>query len=171
MPVPFPSRALALAGLLTAAAAAHGTDFNVSGEVMIGTCDWSMGDADRQVVLDPIEASMLPVARGSGYVSFELNLQDCTDAVRKAVFGFSGSPAPGAPPLLRNVGDATGVAVVLESEGGRIIAADGSDSERVVTVVGQRARLRLRAGYWRLGAPAAGVGSVAATAVVTLRYE
>lgn len=171
MQVPFPSRALALAGLLTAAAAAHGNDFNVSGEVMIGTCDWSMGDADRQVVLEPVGSSMLPVARGSGYVGFELNLKDCTDAVRKAVFRFSGSPAPGAPTLLRNVGDATGVAVVLESDDGQIIAADGSDSERVAAVSGLRARLRLRAGYWRLGAPAAGVGSVAATAVVTLHYE
>ncbi len=116
MAVLLPSRAVALAGLLMAAAAAHGADFNVTGEVVIGTCDWSMGDADRQVVLDPIGASMLPVGRGNGYVSFELTLQDCTAAVRKAVFRFSGSSAPGAQALFRNVGNATGVAVVLESD-------------------------------------------------------
>lgn len=171
MAVLLPSRAVALAGLFMAAAAAHGTDFNVIGEVVIGTCDWSMGDADRQVVLGPIGASMLPVGRGTGYVSFELNLRDCTAAVRRAVFRFSGSPAAGAQALFRNVGDATGVAVVLESDDGQVITADGSNSERVAAVNGQGARLRLRAGYWRLGAPAAGVGSVAATAVVTLRYE
>lgn len=165
------SRAVVLAGLLMAASAAPATDFNLTGEVVSGTCDWSLGDADRLVVLDPIGASMLPAAGAVGYVTFELHLQGCTPAVRNAVFSFSGTPESSLPSLFGNAGDARGVAVVLESADGQRIGADGSNSERSASVAGQRARLPLRAAYWRLAGQATGVGSVAATAIVTLRYE
>lgn len=169
-----PSRVLRIAAMvcaLAAAAPAQPTDFNLTGEVMIGTCDWSMGSADRLVVLDPVTASQLSAAGGSHYVTFDLHLAGCAVAVRQAIFRFSGNPAPGEPRVFDNTGDAIGVAVVLVSEDDRIIAADGSDSERAVAVADQRARLRLRAGYWRLAGPTPGTGSVAATATVTLRYE
>ncbi len=154
-----------------AAAPVQATDFNLTGEVMIGTCDWSLGSADRLVMLDPVAASQLPASGGSHYVSFELNLQRCAPAVRQATFRFNGSPDPDEPTHFRNAGDATGVAVVLVSEDDRVIAADGSDSERAAAVTGKAVRLRLRAGYWRLAGQTPGVGSVAATATVTLRYE
>lgn len=161
---------VALACVL-AAAPVQATDFNLTGEVMIGTCDWSLGSADRLVALDPVAVRQLPASGGSHYVSFALNLQGCAPAVRQATFHFSGSPDPDEPTHFRNAGDAAGVAVVLVSEDDRVIAADGSDSERAVAVTGQAVRLRLRAGYWRLAGQTPGVGSVAATATVTLRYE
>jgi type 1 fimbria pilin len=163
-------RVVAMACLLVAAPV-WATDFNLTGEVMIGTCDWSLGSADRLVALDPVTASQLPASGGSHYVSFELNLHGCAPAVRQATFGFSGSPDPDEPTHFRNTGDAAGVAVVLASDDDRVIAADGSDSERAVAVTGQAVRLRLRAGYWRLAGQTPRVGSVAATATVTLRYD
>ncbi len=164
-------RRVAAMACVLAAAPVQATDFNLTGEVMIGTCDWSLGSADRLVVLDPVAASQLPASGGARYVGFELNLQGCAAAVRQATFGFSGSPDPAEPTVFRNTGDAAGVAVVLVSEDDRVIAADGSDSERSVGVTGQAVRLRLRAGYWRLAGQTPGVGSVAATATVTLRYD
>jgi len=145
---------LAFAMLLTctSAACAQSLQFDMTGEIVQGTCDWSVGDSDKKVLLDPTSVTVFPATGAVGYKSFSLTLQNCTPGLRGATFVFSGTSDANDALRFANAGTAGGVAVQLESADGSTIAADGSSSSRTVPVVSGTATIDLRAAYWRIAA-------------------
>lgn len=162
---------LALIAACGGAQAQTNANFDLTGEILQGTCEWSVADVDRTVVLDPIGILKLPASGGAGFVSFSLTLENCTPGLSSATFVFGGTPDAVDPLRYQNAGDAAGVAIELQSAEGRTLGANGDDSSRTVAIVGSRAVLDLRAGYWRLPGVAVGPGSVLSMAMVTTRYD
>ena len=149
---------------------AQSVQFNLSGTISEPTCDWSLGSDDRQVPLAPIGSRDLPASGAARFTDFVLSLENCSPAITQARFTFSGTSEPKAPPRFQNTGDATGVAVELQSADGATVGANGIDNVRTQAVMGGAAELKLRAGYWRiLGEPVV-AGSVVAVAAVTVEY-
>lgn len=147
------------------------TSFNAAGEITPGTCQWSTGDADRTVALDPIFVDQLSPNSAAGFKSFSLTIDHCTEGMSNAIFIFSGTPDSQDPMRYRNTGGAVNVAIELESSDGRTIGANGINSSRTVPIVSQQATLDLKAGYWRVGTATVGAGTVASVATVTMQYN
>jgi type 1 fimbria pilin len=145
------------------------TQFDITGDIEPGTCQWAVGDDDRMIVFDAIDASVLN-ANGSGnFQTFSLSLQNCAPGMSSATFVFGGTPDTSDPLRLLNTGSAHGTAVELESADGVNIGANGTNNSRTVPIVSNGAVIGLRAGYWRVGAVAA--GSVSSVATVTVVYQ
>lgn len=157
--------------------AAHGgvraqsAQLNMTGEITLGTCDWAVGDGNRTVALDPISANALPANGATGFKSFRLTLTNCTPILSSATFIFAGTPDPADALRFQNTGDATGVAIELESMDGQTIGADGTNNARSAPIVEGQTSLVLQAGYWRLGGQALSTGRVAAVTTVTMNYN
>lgn len=145
------------------------TQFDITGEIDPGTCQWAVGDDDRTIVFDPIDASVLNVHGSGNFQTFSLTLQNCAPGMSSATFTFGGTPDTSDPLRFLNVGSAKGTAVDLESSDGLYIGANGTNNSRTVPVVGNGAVIALRAGYWRVGSVSA--GSVSSVATVTVTYQ
>ncbi|WP_250625682.1 fimbrial protein [Pinirhizobacter soli] len=149
---------------------AQSVGFNLTGTINEPTCDWSLGSDDRQVALAPIASKDLPASGAAKFTEFALSLEKCSSSITQARFTFTGTSEPKAPPRFQNTGDATGVAVELQSADGTTVGANGVGNVRTQAVTGGAAELKLKAGYWRiLGEPVV-AGSVAAVAAVTVEY-
>jgi type 1 fimbria pilin len=149
---------------------AQSVQFNLSGTISEPTCDWSLGSDDRQVLFAPIASKDLPASGVAKFTDFSLSLEKCSPAITQARFTFTGTSEPKAPPRFQNTGDATGVAVELQSADGTTVGANGVGNVRTQAVTGGAAELKLRASYWRiLGEPVV-AGSVVAVAAVTVEY-
>jgi type 1 fimbria pilin len=145
------------------------TQFDIDGEIDPGTCQWAVGDDDRTIVFDSIDASVLN-AQGSGnFQTFSLTLQNCAPGLTSATFVFSGTPDANDPLRFLNTGSAQGTAVELESADGSNIGANGTNNSRTIPVVNNGAVIALRAGYWRVGAVTA--GGVDSVATVSVTYQ
>jgi type 1 fimbria pilin len=157
-------------GLLCVASYAQAqTTFDIVGAITVGTCQWAVGDDNRTVVFDPIDASVLN-AQGSGnFKTFSLTLQNCAPGMASATFVFGGTPDSADPLRFLNTGSAQGTAVELESADDLNIGANGTNNSRTVPVVSNGAVIALRAGYWRVGAVTA--GSVESIATVSVTYQ
>ncbi|WP_250633757.1 fimbrial protein [Pinirhizobacter soli] len=151
-------------------ASAQSVEFNLTGTIQEPTCDWSLGSDERKVLLAPIGSKELPASGAARFTDFSLSLEKCSSSTTQARFTFTGTSEPKAPPRFQNTGDATGVAVELQSADGTTVGANGVGNVRTQAVTGGAAELKLRAGYWRiLGEPVV-AGSVAAVAAVTVEY-
>jgi minor fimbrial subunit len=164
---------LIILGIVVAAAHAGTafaqTQFDITGEIDPGTCQWTVGDDNRTVVFDPIDASVLN-AQGSGnFQTFSLTLQNCAPGMTSATFVFGGTPDTNDPLRFLNAGSAQGTAVELESADGLNIGANGTNNSRTIPVVDNGAVIALRAGYWRVGPVAA--GSVQSVTTVSVTYQ
>lgn len=149
---------------------AKSVQVNLTGTILEQTCDWSLGSDARQVLLAPIGSSALPASGVAKLTDFSLSLENCSPAITQARFTFTGTSEPKAPPRFQNTGDATGVAVELQSTDGATVGANGVGNVRTQAVTGGATELKLRAGYWRiLGEPVV-AGSVVAVAAVTVEY-
>jgi type 1 fimbria pilin len=145
------------------------TQFDITGEIDPGTCQWAVGDDNRTVVFDPIDASVLN-AQGSGnFQTFSLTLQNCAPGMTSATFVFGGTPDTNDALRFLNAGSAQGTAVELESADGSNIGANGTNNSRTIPVVDNGAVIALRAGYWRVGPVAA--GSVQSVTTVSVTYQ
>jgi type 1 fimbria pilin len=167
---------LIVMGIMMAAAhagtAVAQTQFDITGEIQAGTCQWAVGDDDVKVTLDPIDASVLMVNGSGGFKAFNLTVENCTPYLTAAVFTFGGGITdPNNPVYLKNMGSAQGVAVALQSADGQTIGANGTHNARTVAIVGNQATLGLQAGYWRVGTGPVTAGSVSASVEVELIYE
>jgi type 1 fimbria pilin len=152
-----------------ASAVAAQTQFDITGEIDPGTCQWAVGDDDRTITFDPIDASVLN-ANGSGnFQTFNLTLKNCAPGMTSATFVFGGTPDSADPQSFLNTGSAHGTAIELESADSVDIGADGTNSSRTVPIVDNGAVIALRAGYWRVGAVTA--GSVSSVAIVSVTYQ
>jgi type 1 fimbria pilin len=145
------------------------TQFDITGEIDPGTCQWAVGDDDRTIILDTIDASVLNVHGSGNFKAFNLILRQCTPGMSGVTFTFAGTPDTNDPLRFLNTGSAKGTAIELESADGLNIGADGTNNSRAVSVKGSDAVMALRAGYWRVGAVAA--GSVSSIATVTVTYQ
>ncbi|QRN52839.1 fimbrial protein [Dyella caseinilytica] len=145
------------------------TQFDMTGEIDPGTCQWAVGDDDRTIVFDPIDASVLNVYGSGNFQTFNLTLQNCAPGMTGATFVFGGTPDTSDPLRFLNTGSAKGAAVELESADGLNIGANGTNNTRTVPVVNNGAVIALRAGYWRVGSVSA--GSVSSVATVTVVYQ
>jgi len=153
------------------AAHAQSLQFDMTGEIFQGTCDWVVGDGDKKVLFDPIDVSIFPAAGGAGFKTFTLGLRNCTPDLTSATFVFSGTSDANDVLRFANNGTAGGVAVELQASDGSTIAADGSDSSRTVPVTSGNAAIQLRAGYWRVGARPLTSGTVSSVALVSVSYN
>jgi type 1 fimbria pilin len=164
---------LTIMGIVVAAAHAGTTvaqtQFDMTGEIDPGTCQWAVGDDDRTIVFDPIDASVLNASGSGNFQTFNLTLQNCAPGMISATFVFGGTPDTNDPLRFLNTGSAQGTAVELESADGLNIGADGTNNSRTVSVVNNGAVIALRAGYWRVGSVAA--GSVDSVATVSVTYQ
>ncbi|RUL64061.1 type 1 fimbrial protein [Dyella dinghuensis] len=152
-----------------ASAVAAQTQFDITGEIDPGTCQWAVGDDDRTITFDPIDASVLN-ANGSGnFQTFSLTLQNCAPGMTSATFVFGGTSDTSDPLRFLNTGSAHGTAVELESADNLNIGANGTNNSRTVPVIDNGAVIALRAGYWRVGAVTA--GSVSSVATVSVTYQ
>lgn len=147
------------------------TQFDISGTIEPGTCEWVVGDDDKKILFDPIDVSVFPAAGGAGFKTFTLGLRNCTPSLTSATFVFSGTSDVSDVIRFGNGGTAGGVAVELESSDGSTIAADGSNSSRTVLVTSGNAVIQLRAGYWRVGARPLTSGTVSSVALVSVSYH
>lgn len=147
------------------------TQFDISGTIEPGTCEWVVGDDDKKVLLYPIDVSAFPAAGGVGFETFTLGLRNCTPSLTSATFVFSGTSDPDDRVRFANSGTAGGVAVELQASDNSTIAADGSDSSRTVPVTAGSAVIQLRAGYWRVGTRPLTGGSVSSVALVSVTYR
>ena len=150
---------------------AQSLQFDMTGEIFQGTCDWSVGDDDKKVLFDPIDVSTFPASGGVGFRMFTLGLRNCTPGLTSATFVFSGTSDASDMIRFGNSGTAGGVAVELQSSDGSTIAADGSDSSRTVPVSSGNATIQLRAGYWRVAARSLTSGTVSSVALVSVSYN
>jgi type 1 fimbria pilin len=150
---------------------AQSLQFDMTGEILQGTCDWVVGDNDRKVLFDPIDVNIFPAAGGVGFKAFTLGLRNCTPGLTSATFVFSGASDANDPIRFASSGTAGGVAVELQASDGSTIAADGSDSSRTVPVTSGNAAIQLRAGYWRVGARPLTSGTVSSVALVSVSYN
>jgi type 1 fimbria pilin len=165
---------LTLAGVLagvSAPVAAVDLTVRFTGEFKTRTCDWSLGDGNRTITLNPIEARALPGNGAAGFKQFNLNLENCSDDVTSATFSFTGTPDSDEPLRYKNSGDAKGVAIELQSMDGQTVGANGTDNARTTAVVAGRTVLKLNAAYWRIGSVELGTGSVSSVATVTMSYN
>lgn len=160
-------------GSMLAAGDARALDFTVRGEISSGTCQWAIGDGNHWVTLDPIRVGDLRPGSQVGGKDFKLQLTACSPAVRRAVITFSGQPDLGDGRQFRNIGQyaAANVALNLADDSGNVIAADGSDSERSMDILGAQGTLQLHAGYFQLPGQVATEGLLEALAVLAIRYE
>jgi type 1 fimbria pilin len=147
------------------------TQFDISGTIEPGTCEWVIGDDDRKVLFDPIDVTAFPAAGGVGFQAFALQLRNCTPSLTRATFVFSGTSDANDAVRFANSGTAGGVAVELQASDGSTIAADGSHSSRTVPVTSGNAAIQLRAGYWRVGARPLSSGTVSSVALVSVSYN
>jgi type 1 fimbria pilin len=152
-------------------ASAQSVAFQLTGSIVPATCDWSLGDGNRTIALDPIEARALPGIGAAGFKRFDLNLENCSDGVTSATFTFAGTSDPNDPLRYKNSGGATGVAIELQSMDGQTIGANGTNNARTTPVIGRRAVLGLNVAYWRIGSVALDTGTVTSVATVTMRYN
>ncbi|MFC4761898.1 fimbrial protein [Dyella koreensis] len=150
---------------------AQSAQFDMTGQITLGTCDWAVGDDNRTIRLDPINANALPANGGAGFKAFRLTLHNCTPVLSNATFIFSGTPDTVDALRFQSTGDATGVAVELASMDGQTIGADGTNNTRTTPIVSGQSSLLLQAGYWRLGGQALNAGTVTAVSTVTLNYN
>jgi type 1 fimbria pilin len=150
---------------------AQSLQFDMTGEILQGTCDWVVGDNDRNVLFDPIDVRALPASGGAGFKTFSLGLRNCTAGLTSATFVFSGTSDANDVVRFANSGTAGGVAVELQTADGSTIAADGSNSSRTVPVTSGNATIQLRAGYWRVGARPLTGGMVSSVALVSVSYN
>lgn len=164
------SIALVLAAM-SPVAAAQSDSFNLTGTIQAASCDWAIGGADRTIQLDTIHQGDLPVTGGAGFTPFTLNLTSCAPGTSTVTFTFAGNATPGDPMRYRNTGNASGVALELQSADGSTIGANGVQSTRTIAVAGGNAVLPLQVGYWRLAGQAVTPGAVSAVATVTLGYN
>ncbi|MET3654721.1 fimbrial protein [Dyella japonica] len=147
------------------------TAFNLSGQIVSGTCQWSISDVDSVVVLDPIPLTAVPASGAVGFKPFQLTVSQCTADLSKATFTFSGTPDISDPLRYQNTGTATGMAIELQSADGQTIGANGVNSARTVPVSGTLATLPLRVAYWHPAGTLVTVGTVESAAVVTMSYQ
>lgn len=145
------------------------TQFDVTGKIEAGTCEWVVGDDNRTIELSPIDASVLNLNGSGNFQTFDLSLQKCAPGVNSATFVFSGTPDANDPLRFANTGSGKGAGIELETQDGVTIGANGTRNSRVIPIVGDGAVIKLQAGYWRTGAVAA--GSVLSVAMVTVTYE
>jgi type 1 fimbria pilin len=145
--------------------------FDITGTIEPGTCEWAIGDNDRNILFDPIDVSAFPAAGGIGFKAFTLGLRNCTPSLTSAIFVFSGTSDANDVTRFANNGTAGGVAVELQSSDGSTITADGSDSSRIVPVTSGNAQIQLRAGYWRIGSHPLTSGTVSSVALVSVSYN
>lgn len=150
---------------------AQSVTFNVTGTIEPGTCEWVVGDNDKDISLDPIDISAFPASGGVNFKPFRLSLQNCTPDLSSVTFVFSGTSDANDPLRFANIGTAGGVAIQLQSADGVTIAADGSNSSRTVPVTSGNATISLSAGYWRVAARPLSGGSVSAIALVSMTYH
>jgi type 1 fimbria pilin len=164
------SIALMLAAM-SPVAAAQSDSFSLTGTIQAASCDWDIGGGDRTIQLDTIYQGKLPASGGAGFTPFMLNLKSCAPGTSTATFTFSGNAVPGDPMRYRNLGDASGVALELQSADGSTIGANGVQNTRTVAVADGNAVLPLQVGYWRLAGQAVTPGAVSTVATVTLGYN
>lgn len=143
--------------------------FDMTGSIEPGTCTWAVGDDNRTITLDTIDATVLNADGSGNFQTFNLTLQHCAPGLKTAAFQFAGTPDTSDPLRFLNTGSAKGTAIALQSSDGATIGANGTDSSRVVPVVAGEASIGLRAGYWRVGAVSS--GSVTSVAMVTVTYQ
>ncbi len=164
---------LLIAGIVVAAAhagtAVAQTQFDIDGEIDPGTCQWVVGDDDRTIVFDPIDASVLNAKGSGGFKQFNLSVQNCAPGLSTVIFGFSGLTDTTDPLRNLNRGTAQGVAVELEwASDGTTIGANSTNNIHSVPIVGNGATIGLQAGYWRVGSITP--GTVEAIVTVVAQY-
>lgn len=142
-----------------------------TGTIQAASCDWAVGDADRTIELNSVYQGSVPASGGIGFKAFTLTLQSCSAGTTAATFTFAGTSVTSDPLRYLNTGDATGVALELQSSDQRTIGANGTQNARTVSVVGGNAALPLQVGYWRLTGQAVTPGAVSAVATITLGYN
>lgn len=148
--------------------------FTVTGQIVSGTCELSAGDQNRTVTLAPIGTSDMPASgkAAKGAASFTLTVENCAAGLSTATFTFAGTPDPNDNMRYQNTGNATGVAVELESTSdGQTIGANGTNSSRTAPISGSQASLDLTAYYWRIPSVALAAGAVRSIATVTASYN
>jgi type 1 fimbria pilin len=159
------------ASAVSSVAPAQSVGFNMTGSIVPPTCDWSVGDNNRTIALDPIDARALPANGAAGSKLFKLSLEKCSDGVTSATFSFTGTSDPDDPLRYKNTGDAKGVAIELQSTDGKTVGANGTDNARTTAVVAGGTVLELNAAYWRIGTTALGTGTVTSVATVSMSYN
>lgn len=149
---------------------AQSLGFDMTGDILPPTCRWAVGDGNRSVQLDAIDLRDLPVSGAAGHTPFQLVLEGCSAGVTQLGFAFNGNADPSDSFRYQNLGNATGVAIELQTADGQTLRADGTDSSRVVTVIDGRAALDLQAAYWHLNGQQASSGTVVAVAQILISY-
>lgn len=169
-------RVLALAALCATAslALADTANFQVNGQIAVGTCSLSTADQNRTVTLPTMSVKDMPASgkAAESTTPFDLTVEDCPAGITSAIFTFAGTPDPTDGLRFRSTGTAPGVAIELESaDDERTIGANGTDNARTVAISGDQAVLRLAASYWHLPGVALKSGSVRAVATVEVTYD
>jgi major type 1 subunit fimbrin (pilin) len=136
------------------------------------TCNLSAGDVNRAIRLDTYPVGSVPASNQSfGYTPTFTLTADCSSNARQVSFLFSGTPSAGDGLRFQNTGDAMGLGLQLESGDGKLIPANGTDSDRTRTlnVTNGAARLDLKAAYYRQAPVKA--GSFESKVMVSLSYN
>lgn len=169
----FMSKAFLIASGLLGSMVTHAQSlgFEMTGDILPPTCRWAIGDGNRKVQLNAIDLKDLPASGAAGHTQFQLMLEDCSAGVTQVMFAFSGNVADSDSFRYRNIGSAKGMAIELQSDNGRTLRADGSDSSRAVAVIANRAVLDLQVAYWRLDGQQTSSGTVIAVAQVVMTYQ
>jgi type 1 fimbria pilin len=152
-----------------ASSAVAQSQFDLSGTIQPSTCEWALGDDDKTVAFDPIDASVLNAEGSGGFKTFNLTLQNCSLGLSSVLFTFTGTPDPNDPLRQVNHGTAQGTAVELEwAADNSTIGANNTNNSRSITLVGNSATVNLRAGYWRTAQVTP--GTVNAVVTVAAQY-
>ncbi|WP_333679510.1 fimbrial protein [Dyella sp.] len=164
--------ALATSVMSTAFAATTGT-IAVQGLIQDNvTCNLHAGDVNRTIRLDTYPVGSVPASNQSfGYTPTFTLTADCSSNATQVSFLFSGTPSAGDGLRFQNAGDATGLGLQLESGDGKLIPANGKDSDRTRTlnVTNGTATLDLKAAYYRQAPVKA--GSFESKVMVSLSYN
>lgn len=166
-----PSIVLATSFTPTAFAATAGT-ITVQGLIQDNvTCNLHAGDVNKTVKLALYPVGSVPTSNQSfGDKPFTLTA-DCSTHATTISFLFSGTPSAGDGARFQNIGNATGLGLQLESGDGKLIPANGKDSDRTRTlnVTNGTATLDLKAAYYRQAPVKA--GSFESKVMVSLSYN
>lgn len=168
-----PAAGIALAlSLMPAAFAAITGEIIVEGLIQDNvTCNLSAGDVTRTIELKPYPIGDVPATNQSfGHKPFTLTAH-CSSNAKTVSFLFSGTPSTGGRARFQNTADEIGLSLQLESADGKLIPANGAESERTRTldVADGSAALGLNAAYYREAPVKA--GSFQSQVMVSLSYN
>ncbi|MBT1713643.1 type 1 fimbrial protein [Enterobacter dykesii] len=103
--------------LISSVSGLANTTINIVGKVVAIPCIVSEETISKEVELPVTEArSMAEPGSGSGWVDFELELDDCPFYLKKAIATFTGVPDKDDKTTFKNLGDAANVSLQMVAQ-------------------------------------------------------